>query len=135
MDDEKTTDELLEDAIRDAFDRLKIDYTEENLKAVETLIKLETDKDRVRNDYYVRATAADNETQKLVDEDNRFKAELDILNILKKAIPEFIKLGISSTMMLIFLGVVKKYEKDGYLVKPGPVEIGSKMLNLLMLNR
>ena len=130
MDNDKTVNELLDEAIRDAFAQLKVDDSEQSLKKVETLMTLQREGDKAQNDYYIRATAVDNETQKLADEEKRDREEHKLKTIMLKAVPEFVKTGMTSISLFIMIKIVKKYEKDGYLIKFG--DIASKYVNTLI---
>lgn len=113
----KTLDELLNEAISDAFDELKVGRTEERINAVKELVKLKIEHQKACDEASCRASEIDHEIQKMEEEKRERIEEKKIRNRLIAAIPEFLKSALVSLTMLILTILIKHYEQKGYIIK------------------
>ena len=98
--------EKLEEKISEGLDKLDVDDSKyvDKVQAVKDLYELKLEEEKEGHDYYVKAQEVNNKT-----------AELD-LPWYKKINPNTV---ITTVAMGIGTLVTLKFEKDGYLFKPG----------------
>lgn len=127
MEENFSTDDMLTNAIRDAFEDLGVDSTKENVEKVKILVELERERERDRNDYYLKSSEIADREQEDDFKQQKEKEELKILNQLKAKIPDYLDTGIKIFGLLLATGIIKAYEEKGYLIRLG--EIASKIAN------